>query len=197
MTTVKKSGQRKLFRNKALELLTKTNPFVHVITYGGCIVCFLALSKIPIHQYWWLLLVGVLLWTLTEYLMHRFVFHLPQSKFQYLIHGVHHEFPRDKERLMMPPVPGVIFITLFYGLFFLPFQIHTAIIMAGFLIGYLVYTFIHYMIHAWKPIAGIEFLWTHHHKHHNPKLEHTCFGVSTPIWDYVFGTLPTSSINKK
>jgi sterol desaturase/sphingolipid hydroxylase (fatty acid hydroxylase superfamily) len=130
------------------------------------------------------------MWTLVEYLMHRYLFHINESKFQYMIHGVHHEYPRDKERLMMPPLPGIITISIFTAIWYLAFWENTFAFMAGFILGYMLYTFIHYILHTWKPINGIKFLWAHHHKHHNPAFQNKAFGVSSPLWDYVFCTMP-------
>lgn len=197
MTKVKKEGQGQLFQSGLLELLTKTNPVIHVITYGGAIVAFGFNAQggfVPGLLY---LLLGIVGWTLTEYLMHRYLFHIKPGKFQYLIHGVHHEYPRDKERLMMPPVPGLIILSLFTALWSLFFGAQTPFYMMGFVGGYMAYTFIHYIVHAWKPIPGLKFLWTHHHKHHNPALEHTAYGVSSPLWDVVFGTMPPRSAHQE
>jgi sterol desaturase/sphingolipid hydroxylase (fatty acid hydroxylase superfamily) len=190
MKKVKKAGHGVIFKNSFLELFTRTNPAVHVLTYGGVIVFFLYFNKSDLLQTFLLFLSGLFIWSLTEYLIHRYLFHINESKFQYMIHGVHHEYPRDKERLMMPPVPGLIITSIFFGLWYLVFNIRAHALMGGFMTGYLLYTFIHYIIHTWKPVKGIRFLWTHHHKHHNPAHEDKAFGVSTPFWDYVFGTMP-------
>src|SRR6478735_7839124 len=98
MSYVKKEGQGKLFNQRWLEVLTKTNPFVHVITYGGSTAFFLYHNTLSISQTVFCLIGGAIAWSLVEYLIHRFLFHIPPSKFQYTIHGVHHEYPRDKER---------------------------------------------------------------------------------------------------
>jgi 4-hydroxysphinganine ceramide fatty acyl 2-hydroxylase len=187
---VQKEGQGTLFNQKGLEFFTKTNPFVHVITYGSVIVCCLLYNKQSLAQTILYFSFGAFTWTLVEYLIHRFLFHIKESKFQYLIHGVHHEFPRDKERLMMPPLPGLLLVMFFFACWYVLFQDHVFAFMSGFVCCYMIYTFIHYMLHAWKPIKGFKFLWTHHHKHHNPAYEHTSYGVSSPLWDYVFGTMP-------
>ncbi len=191
MTNVKKVGQGKIFDQKWLEVFTKTNPVIHVITYGGACVCFYTFNKLSLLESIAFLMVGVVAWTLVEYLIHRFLFHIKPSKFQYTIHGVHHEYPRDKERLMMPPLPGILLITFFYGLWWLVVGPQYApILMVGFLIGYLLYTFIHYVVHAHKPVKPFVFFWAHHLKHHNPQFENKAYGVSSPIWDWVFGTMP-------
>ncbi|MES2559549.1 MAG: sterol desaturase family protein [Bacteroidota bacterium] len=187
---VQKEGQGKLFNQGWLEFLTKTNPVVHIITYGSVIVFCLFYNQLPLTESVLYSIAGAFMWTLIEYLIHRFLFHIKESKFQYLIHGVHHEFPRDKERLMMPPLPGLMLVLFFFGCWYLLFADKVYAFMSGFVFCYVVYTFIHYIIHAWKPIKGFKFLWTHHHKHHNPAFEDTCYGVSTPLWDYVFGTMP-------
>jgi hypothetical protein len=56
---------------------------------------------------------GTVFWTWFEYLAHKHIFHmLPTNKLkeriQYTFHGVHHEYPHDKERLAMPPAASVI-----------------------------------------------------------------------------------------
>lgn len=187
---VQKYGQGRLFNQKWLEVFTKTNPFVHVITYGSVIAICLACNEESIPESILYFSIGAFVWTLVEYLIHRFLFHIKAGRFQYLIHGVHHEFPRDKERLMMPPLPGLLLVIFFFGLWSLLFGSKAYAFMSGFVLCYMFYTFIHYILHAWKPIKGLTFLWTHHHKHHNPVFEHTSYGVSSPFWDYVFGTMP-------
>lgn len=190
MLTVKKEGKGRIFETPLLEVFTKTNPVLHVITYGGAIALFLYLSTSNPLSMVLLFIGGALTWTLVEYAMHRFLFHIKPGKFQYMIHGVHHEYPRDKERLMMPPVPGILLILFFFGLWYIFFHSHAHAFMSGFLAGYLVYTYIHYIVHAHKPVKGFKFLWTHHLKHHNPVFHDKAYGVSTPLWDYIFGTMP-------
>jgi 4-hydroxysphinganine ceramide fatty acyl 2-hydroxylase len=191
MIKVKKEGQGVMFPNSFLEIFTKTNPVLHILTYGGAIALFIYLDQTDIRSFVSCAVAGVIAWTLVEYLIHRFLFHIPESRFQYLIHGIHHEFPRDKERLMMPPLPGILLTVFFYSFWYLFLgRTYTPSFMAGFIGGYMLYTFLHYIVHAWKPIPGIKFLWTHHLKHHNPVYDHTSYGVSSPFWDYVFGTMP-------
>jgi 4-hydroxysphinganine ceramide fatty acyl 2-hydroxylase len=191
MSYVKKEGQGKLFNQRWLEVLTKTNPFVHVITYGGSTAFFLYHNTLSISQTVFCLMGGAIAWSLVEYLIHRFLFHIPPSKFQYTIHGVHHEYPRDKERLMMPPAPGIVITAFFYSLWWLvTSEVYAPALMAGFLLGYLFYTFVHYLVHAHKPIKPFTFFWAHHLKHHNPQFEHKAYGVSTQLWDWLFGTMP-------
>src|SRR6478735_11786054 len=73
-----------------------------------------------------LFVAGVLIWSLVEYTMHRWVFHYePTSRwgkqFHFLLHGVHHDYPRDASRLVMPPIVSIPLALFFCGLFFLAF----------------------------------------------------------------------------
>jgi len=137
---------------------------------------------------------GVMLWTLIEYLMHRFVFHLtPRNRlgvlFAYLIHGVHHAFPEDRRRWLMPPIVTVPVATVLF--FVLRLLVGTASppIFAGALFGYLVYDLLHYASHAGALGGRVPRYLRQHHLTHHYRLPETRFGVSSPLWDRVFGTL--------
>src|SRR5690606_5061461 len=100
----------------------KTNPVIHVLTYGGTSMFFLYLNGSGLINSIILFITGMVTWTFVEYLIHRYLFHIKESKFQYMIHGVHHEYPRDKERLMMPPLPGLVLLCVFYGFWYIFFR---------------------------------------------------------------------------
>ncbi len=104
------------------------------------------------------------------------------------MHGNHHEFPRDKERLFMPPVPSIIVSSFIFLLVYTFVAINAFVFFPGFLLGYLLYGSIHYAIHAWNPpFKWLKSLWRNHHLHHY-KSDEKGFGVSTSFWDWVFGT---------
>jgi len=138
---------------------------------------------------------GFFLFTLFEYLMHRYLFHLPatspkREKFVYTMHGVHHDYPKDKSRLAMPPILSLILATLFFIIFRSLMGDYSFGFLAGFLMGYTVYLAIHYSIHAFKvPGNFLKILW-HHHSIHHYREPDRAFGVSSPFWDMVFGTMP-------
>jgi sterol desaturase/sphingolipid hydroxylase (fatty acid hydroxylase superfamily) len=194
---IKKEGQAQLFNSKALEFFTRTNPVIHVLVYGSALAWFFYVNPLPLHSTVLLTAAGIFTWTFMEYIIHRYLFHIRFARFQYLVHGVHHEYPRDKERLLMPPVPGLVILALIFGIFYLPLGESSFAFVAGVVAGYMVYTFVHYIVHTWKPVKGFRYLWTHHHRHHNPQFEHTSYGVSSPFWDYVFGTMPPAVRNKE
>ena len=138
---------------------------------------------------------GLFIWTLTEYLLHRFVFHYqPTSKLgkhlHFMMHGVHHDYPSDATRLVMPPSVSIPLASLFYLLFtaVLP-AAHVAPFFAGFLFGYICYDEIHYATHH-APLKGAVGLWLkHHHVRHHYLDPDRGYGVSSPLWDFVFGTM--------
>jgi hypothetical protein len=65
------------------------------------------------------MIVGLILWTLIEYGVHRFVFHFKprnawQERISFLFHGVHHAQPMAKSRLVMPPAVSIPLALLFH-----------------------------------------------------------------------------------
>ena len=191
-------GQAQLFKNEYLEYLTKTHPLVIWGMYLPIIavLTWYSIAKIQFSGLYtfMLFLAGVLIWTLTEYVLHRFVFHYqPESprgkKIHYIIHGNHHEYPRDRERLFMPAAPSLIIASMFFFLHYFIFGKPAFSIFPGFLFGYLVYGSMHYAIHAWNPpFKWMKGLWRNHHLHHY-KHDDLGFGVSSTLWDHVFGTM--------
>jgi sterol desaturase/sphingolipid hydroxylase (fatty acid hydroxylase superfamily) len=140
---------------------------------------------------------GYLFWTLTEYWLHRIVFHYePESgigaRLHWIIHGVHHDHPNDPMRLVMPPSVSVplaaLFLAGFYALLgspaFLPFS-------SGFLAGYLLYDMLHYHMHHHRPRTALGKRLRELHMRHHFQNHERGYGVSAPFWDHVFGTFPT------
>jgi sterol desaturase/sphingolipid hydroxylase (fatty acid hydroxylase superfamily) len=142
---------------------------------------------------------GFVLWTLAEYLLHRFVFHYrPRSAFGYrlhfIAHGVHHLDPWDRTRLVFPPLGGLILASAIFGMFCLALPSSLAMAtMSGFLAGYIVYDMTHYHTHHGRPRSRWgKFLRAWHMSHHH-RYPHQMYGVSQPVWDFVFRTWrPTS-----
>ncbi len=139
--------------------------------------------------------IGIMLWTLTEYLMHRFVFHYhPTSNFgkklHFLMHGVHHDYPNDSKRLVMPPLMSIILAIPFFFLFYYGFggEGATYAAFSGLVTGYLAYDMLHYAVHhaKWKN-SYFENLKKQHMAHHYVHPD-SVFGVSSAFWDHVFGT---------
>jgi sterol desaturase/sphingolipid hydroxylase (fatty acid hydroxylase superfamily) len=189
----------RLFKNDFLESLTFVHPIVPLLFWSPVVAYLLwhalTVNEMPIAQVAIMVLPGLIVWTLMEYLVHRFAFHFPAKssfgkRLVYLYHGVHHEVPDDKGRLVMPPLGAVIIMAILWGLFgllipapwFEPF-------FAFFIVGYIIYDYIHYATHH----LGIRHTFlksvTRHHLEHHYKSEKSKFGISSPLWDWVFGTL--------
>ena len=196
-------GQAQIFKNKYLEYLTKTHPLVIWGLYVPviCLMLYYSNSRFALGPAAIVLLFtgGMITWTLFEYFIHRYVFHfLAESeratRIVYVIHGNHHEYPRDKERLFMPPVPSLIIASILFSISYVVALLFGApgnsfAFFPGFLLGYLMYGTMHYAIHAWNPpFKWMKGLWRNHHLHHY-KNERMGFGVSSTLWDHVFGTM--------
>jgi sterol desaturase/sphingolipid hydroxylase (fatty acid hydroxylase superfamily) len=195
---IKNKGQARLFRNDYVELMTKTHPIVVYTMYFPVIIFMLYhgnISKgISASNEAILFFSGILFWTFFEYLMHRYLFHMIMEsergkKFVYIMHGVHHEYPRDKERLFMPPVPSIILACTIFFIMYLIIGWNTLSFFPGFLFGYIVYGSMHYAIHAFPPPKFLKALWRNHHLHHY-KAPDKGFGVSSVLWDVIFRTVP-------
>lgn len=199
MGTIKNSGQGTIFKSAFLEKLTRTSPTLTLCTYLPVLALLtyagIHYRVVPTIGGGIVLFIGAFaFWTLFEYLMHRYIYHFVTDsplvqRFHYTIHGVHHEYPRDKERLFMPPIPGLMIIGLLYGIFYLLMGMYVYLFLPGFLIGYLCYAFIHYSIHKTPVPPFLKYVYRHHALHHY-KYPDKAFGVSSPFWDYVFGTMP-------
>jgi sterol desaturase/sphingolipid hydroxylase (fatty acid hydroxylase superfamily) len=181
-----------------MEVLTKSSPAVIFSMYIPLIVWLLYYSYtskgFSAGQVAGVYIGGIFFWTLFEYFAHRFLFHMTPSsawgqRVAYILHGNHHEFPRDKTRLLMPPAPSLIMAGIVFSIFFLVAGNWTLMFFPGFISGYLLYGSLHYSIHAFNPpFKWMKPLWRNHHLHHY-KDDHRGFGVTSTFWDRVFGTM--------
>lgn len=198
----------RLFRSDLLEAFTHVRPWLVAALYGPAALVFLvwAVIQLPSLTAWPVvaggLVIGLFLWTLAEYLLHRFVFHFRphtprQERIAFLVHGVHHAQPMVKTRLVMPPAVSLPLALLFYGLFWLAVGLGlgargwVAPLFAGFLFGYLAYDMLHYSIHHARRRGRLLAALRRHHLLHHTQVPVSRYGVSTPLWDAIFRTLPT------
>ncbi|MFL5362234.1 MAG: sterol desaturase family protein [Myxococcales bacterium] len=141
---------------------------------------------------------GMLGWTLLEYLLHRYVFHFapdPRKEWQrdasFLIHGIHHDYPYDRDRLVMPPTVTAVFALIVWV------PVHALLgphldrpFFAGLVIGYVIYDLTHYYLHHAAPRTAFgKWLRKYHLVHHfqTPDIR---YGITSPLWDLVFRTYP-------
>ncbi|MDY0082440.1 MAG: sterol desaturase family protein [Ignavibacteriaceae bacterium] len=188
----------RMFKSDFMEALSKVHPSVPVIIYLPVILYMFYLSvfkfEISASGIIGLFVFGIFVWTLTEYLLHRFVFHLKLKselgkRIHFIFHGVHHDYPSDSKRLVMPPSVSIPLAVLFYFLFYyLIGNIFVHPFFAGFLTGYLFYDMTHYAVHHFNMHSKFWLAIKHHHIKHHFQDSEKGYGVSSPLWDEVFGT---------
>lgn len=188
----------RMFKNDFLEALSRVHPSVPLIIYIPVVlyVLYLAIAdySLPALNIIGLFIFGIFIWTITEYLLHRFVFHFkPKSKLgerlHFIFHGVHHDYPSDSRRLVMPPSVSVPLAVLFFFLFkYLIGSVSVYPFFAGFLVGYLFYDTTHYAIHHFNMHSKFWLAIKNHHMRHHYLDANRGFGVSTPLWDIIIGT---------
>jgi sterol desaturase/sphingolipid hydroxylase (fatty acid hydroxylase superfamily) len=198
----------RLFKNDIMEALSRVHFTVPLFIYVPVIFYFLYHSifsySLSFASILSLIVLGIVVWTLTEYTLHRFIFHYtPKSgwgeKLHFILHGVHHAYPKDTKRLVMPPSVSVPLAFIFYFLFkSILGVVFVCPFFIGFLTGYLFYDITHYAIHHF-PIHNKFFLiLKKHHARHHYQDEKSGFGVSSPLWDDIVGTnFSDSKINEE
>ena len=191
----------RMFDSPLLDRMSRVHPVVVPLIFAPAIVLTFAFALdggVPLGKALLLAAGGWLFWTLTEYWLHRIVFHFePEEGFgrrlHWIIHGVHHDHPNDPLRLVMPPSASIPLALLFVGLFQLLLPTDTAwALTVGFLGGYLGYDMTHYYVHHRRPKGPIGRKLRELHMRHHFQDDTKGFGVSAPYWDYVFGTAPRS-----
>jgi 4-hydroxysphinganine ceramide fatty acyl 2-hydroxylase len=187
----------RMFESDFMEFFSRVHPVTPLVLYlpvvGYMLYTSLWQRHLTIVSLTGLFFLGVLLWTLIEYLIHRYVFHYePKTrwgkKLHYVIHGVHHDYPNDARRLVMPPVISIPLAFLFFGLFFLIFGSLAPAVFAGLVFGYLCYDMLHYATHHLAMKSGVWLWLKQYHLRHHFKDDHVGYGISSPLWDYVFRT---------
>jgi sterol desaturase/sphingolipid hydroxylase (fatty acid hydroxylase superfamily) len=202
-----KQQSSRLFQNSFLEALTHVHPITPLLMWSPVVAYFIyqsvVLQKLDISTMFLWAAVALLVWTLTEYILHRFVFHYDAKSetgkwIIHLFHGIHHDEPDDATRLVMPPLPAALIMAALYFLFSLVVPaLYLNIFMAFFIIGYLAYDYIHYATHHFPMTSKVgSYLRKYHLRHHHAK-EHSKYGVSNPLWDYVFATVTGPKKDRK
>ena len=191
-------GSAQIFSNPVLERISRTHisvPITLFLAISSVSLYFGLNTTIPLWLGFAVLFAGIFVFTFVEYLMHRHFFHMEpdtpiKDKLQYGIHGVHHDYPKDQERLALPPFVSAAYAAILYLMFTLLMGDFALYFLPGFLLGYAGYLGVHYLVHVSNPPKNFfKVLWVNHAIHHykNPD---TAFGVSSPLWDYLLGTLP-------
>jgi sterol desaturase/sphingolipid hydroxylase (fatty acid hydroxylase superfamily) len=185
----------RLFRNDRLERLTTVSP----VAFGFLWLLVLALAVYagkgagPVWQDLGLFSLGLLGWTLFEYMLHRFVFHVEvktQSghKLAFLFHGNHHASPSDSDRNLMPPIVSIPIALFVWGTLAWIFGAVGSILFVGFISGYIAYDGLHYACHQYTMPGGVLRRIQQHHLRHHYARQQGNYAVTAIFLDKVFGT---------
>ena len=184
----------RMFKNDFFESLSKIHFSVPLFIFVPVIALFTykaIINQISVAAFTGYFVLGIFVWTATEYVLHRYLFHyVPKSqlglRLHFIFHGVHHDYPRDSKRLVMVPSVSIPLAALFYFLFSLFLdRVNLYAFFPGFILGYLAYDMTHYAIHHanfkssfWKKIKQ-------HHMLHHYDDPTKGYGVSSVLWDKI------------
>jgi len=205
----------RMFKSDLLERTTYVRPWVPHLIYVPVVIALLWLSPIGLGASALYFAIGLLIWTFIEYLLHRYAFHAPDEVMKetheisasleldqpvipalptlrhviyFIFHGVHHEYPSDSRRLVMPPVASLPMGLVAWLIFSAIFGGNTIPAFAGLLVGYLVYDTTHFVVHHRSPPTAFGKLLKKAHMRHHFLDPDEDYGVSSPLWDVVFRT---------
>ncbi len=196
---MKEHQSLQIFKNPFFERFTFVHPILPLLLWGPIVVGLVwrsfAVHSLNAYEVFGVGLSAFLFWTLAEYLLHRYLFHFEphgkmQERFLFIVHGNHHDDPNDPYRLVMPPFVSIVLALIFFSLFkYVMGPVYVEPFFAFFILGYLTYDYTHFAIHHFTPHTRVgRWIKNHHMQHHyvNPLSR---WGVSSPLWDYVFGTV--------
>ncbi|XP_024198053.1 dihydroceramide fatty acyl 2-hydroxylase FAH2 isoform X1 [Rosa chinensis] len=196
----------RFFENEFWEFLTRTVWWA-VPTIWLPVVCYFISKSVRMGHTFpeivVMVLFGILVWTLLEYMLHRFLFHIETKTYwwntiHYLLHGCHHKHPMDGLRLVFPPTATAILCFPFYNLVKLMSSPSVApALFGGGLLGYVMYDVTHYYLHHGQPSSKVPKDLKKYHLNHHFRIQDKGFGITSSLWDRVFGTLPQTKAAKK
>jgi sterol desaturase/sphingolipid hydroxylase (fatty acid hydroxylase superfamily) len=194
--SVKIGGKVRAFDNDFLEKMSRIHPAVPICVWGPISLGSIYLGfrdGFSVPRVASLSLAGLFVWTLVEYILHRWIFHWqPRSprlrdRF-YPVHQLHHDV-QEWDRIVAPPLMAVPLVVILLGIVWLCLGQPTVFpFFGGFLIGYLVYDYTHYATHYVRPLTWIGKGLRRRHLQHHFACPDRWYGVSSPLWDYVFRT---------
>src|ERR1700750_2513755 len=146
--TKKLADSPPLFQHGFIHFFSRVHPAIPAIIFLPVIAAAEIIGATKGWSAWQMVLIslgGIAFWTLTEYWLHRLIFHWePDNAFgrrmHFIIHGIHHDHPNDKMRLVMPPSVSIPLAALFLFGFTLLFGTPASFpLFGGFIAGYLFY----------------------------------------------------------
>lgn len=186
----------KMFENEFIDLFSRIPWWIVPLVYLPLIALSFGqglMLALPLGGMIGAFLAGVFVWTLTEYWLHRTLFHWTPAtswgpRMHFILHGVHHDWINDRYRLVMPPAASMGLAVVFFALWSLLLGAWVYPFFAGKMLGYLVYDMTHYYVHHGAVSGKIYKRLRAHHMNHHHNHPDRKFGVSNTLWDHVFGT---------
>ncbi len=187
----------RMFESRFLEAFSHVHPITPLVLFVPVVAWFLytAFASVGLHAGEVLagFLGGLFAWTLLEYTLHRHVFHFaPDTRWgrrlHFIMHGVHHEYPNDSTRLVMPPGLSIPLAFVVHAGLAAAAGRFAAPMFAGIVTGYLAYDMLHYAVHHLRARNRLFLALKRNHMLHHYRDDDSRYGVSTPLWDYVFRT---------
>ena len=186
----------RMFESEFLDRFSRVHHYVPVAIFLPAIVIlfWLGLQESSVGRVAILGVAGYLFWSLSEYWIHRVIFHWEPEKgigarIHWMIHGVHHDHPSDPLRLVMPPAASLPLAVLFLVGFALVLGTPDWYAFgAGFLGGYLAYDMVHYHLHHHRARTRFGRWLRELHMRHHFQDDTRGFGIAAPYWDWIFRT---------
>jgi sterol desaturase/sphingolipid hydroxylase (fatty acid hydroxylase superfamily) len=187
----------RMFKNNILDYFSRASWYVPVVFWIPILIVLsvysIKLYDVSFIECVFTILASLVFWSFAEYILHRYVFHFMHDsdigrRMHFMIHGVHHDYPNDAKRLVFPPLAALPISSIFYFLFYLCLGKYHIVFFIGFILGYLVHDLTHYALHhaQWKSPWFLK-LKQHHMMHHYTH-SYGGYGVTSTVWDKVFGT---------
>jgi sterol desaturase/sphingolipid hydroxylase (fatty acid hydroxylase superfamily) len=202
-----RNERARMFDSDFFEMFSKVHPATPFVLYIPPCVALLVWSLFNgVTSALWTVVffpVGFVAWQFTEYFVHKKLFHWEGSGpftrwLHQILHGYHHQYPDDEQRLVMPigaSLPAAALIAFLLWLMQAPAQ--TIPLFVGFIAAYLFYDFTHWSTHYRKPLtAWGKAIRSHHMAHHFADTTRN-FGISHRWLDGVLGTLKTRDPGSK
>jgi sterol desaturase/sphingolipid hydroxylase (fatty acid hydroxylase superfamily) len=207
-----KNESPRMFENDILDYFSRAHPITVPIIFVPIILYFIYSAfnlGLTAAGFGGMFFAGILVWTLFEYFLHRYLFHLQIDsdwgrRIHFMIHGCHHDYPNDAMRLVIPTGASLFLAVMMYYFFyfFVVYLFGGTLAMhhgffASFVIGYVTYDMMHYATHYAKfKNKWFRDIQKNHLDHHY--VDHDKgFGLSNVFWDRVFGTAQESIKKKK
>jgi sterol desaturase/sphingolipid hydroxylase (fatty acid hydroxylase superfamily) len=194
------SSQRaQLFKSAWLEKLTVMSPLIFSTVWSLLLptIAWISWGSASAAQGLLLLVIGLFVWTLFEYAMHRFPFHHTSqqsavSRVVYLMHGNHHDNPNDAMRNLMPFVVSLPIASLVWLASVALLGASGTWLFLGWISGYVMYDLVHFACHQWPMKGRFGSALKRHHMRHHYVDETGNYAISAIFWDRVFGSRITT-----